>query len=76
MIPIDEAKAFGTITETIAEGEATKAAVPIILDIDVFRTGSFPIVAEKLWPAFDQLREAKNRLFFRSLTDKAKDLFR
>ena len=76
VMPIDEAKAFATITETIAEGEGSKAAVPVILDIDVFRGGTFPIIAEKLWPAFDQLRELKNRLFFRSLTDKAKDLFR
>ena len=45
--------------------------------MDWFRTGpAFPIIGEKLWPAFDQLRELKNRLFFESLTDKAKDLFK
>ena len=76
VIPIDEAKAFGVITETTVESEATKTVVPLILDIDVFRTGAFPVAADKLWPSFDQLREAKNRLFFKSLTDKAKDLFR
>jgi uncharacterized protein (TIGR04255 family) len=76
VIPIDEAEAFATITETIVEGEVSKAVVPVILDIDVFRVGAFPIVADKLWRAFDQLREQKNRLFFGSLTDKAKDLFK
>ncbi|MGH7614769.1 MAG: TIGR04255 family protein [Gemmatimonadales bacterium] len=76
VIPVEEAEAFGTITETIVEGEVSKGVVPLILDIDVFRLGTFPIVAEKLWPAFDRLRELKNLFFFKSLTDKAKDLFK
>jgi len=76
VIPIDKAEAFATITETIVEGEVPKGVVPVILDIDVFRTGTFPIIAEKLWPAFDRLRELKNDLFFKTLTDKAKDLFK
>ena len=76
VMPLDDLKAFGTITETTVEAEATKAVVPVILDVDVFRTGTFPTAADKLWPSFDQLRVAKNRLFFKSLTDKAKDLFR
>lgn len=76
VIPVDQAEAFATITETIVEGEVSKGVVPVILDIDVFRMGTFPIVAEKLWPAFGRLRELKNDLFFKSLTDKAKDLFK
>ena len=76
VIPVDEAEAFASITETIAEGEVSKGVVPVILDIDVFRMGAFPIVAERLWPSFEQLRELKNRFFFRSLTDKAKELFK
>src|SRR5947209_4422400 len=35
VIPVDEAEAFATITETIAEGEESKGVVPVILDIDV-----------------------------------------
>lgn len=76
VIPIEKAEAFATITETIVEGELSKGAVPVILDVDVFRVGTFPIVAEKLWPAFDRLRELKNDLFFKSLTDRAKELFK
>jgi len=76
VIPFDKAEAFATITETIAEGEESKGVVPVILDIDVFRAGTFSIVADKLWPTFDRLRELKNDLFFRTLTDKAKDLFK
>jgi uncharacterized protein (TIGR04255 family) len=76
VIPVDKAEAFAIITETIVEGEESKGVVPVILDIDVFRTGAFPIVADKLWPAFDRLRELKNDLFFKTLTDKAKDLFK
>lgn len=76
VIPVEAAEAFATITETIAEGDASKGVVPVILDIDVFRMGTFPIVADKLWPRFDPLRELKNDFFFKSLTDKAKDLFK
>jgi len=76
VIPIEEAEAFATITETIADGEVAKGVLPLILDIDVFRLGMFPITANKLWPAFDRLRELKNLFFFKSLTDKAKDLFK
>ncbi len=76
VLPIGDAEAFATVTETIAEGEEPKGVVPVILDVDVFRMGTFPIVAEKLWPAFDRLRELKNDLFFKTLTDKAKDLFK
>ncbi len=76
VIPVDKAEAFAIITETIVEGEESKGVVPVILDIDVFRTGTFPIVADKLWPVFDRLRELKNDLFFKTLTDKGKDLFK
>jgi len=76
VIPVEKAEAFAIITETIVEGEESKGVVPVILDIDVFRMGAFPIVADKVWPAFDRLRELKNDLFFKTLTDKAKDLFK
>lgn len=76
VIPIEKAEAFATITETIVEGEEPKGVVPVILDIDVFRMGAFPIVVEKLWSAFDRLRELKNDIFFKTITDKAKDLFK
>ena len=76
VIPDERAKALAIITETIEEAEVTKGKLPVIFDIDVFRTGSFPTDAEKLWPMFAELRELKDRIFFESLTDKAKDLFR
>jgi uncharacterized protein (TIGR04255 family) len=49
--------------------------VPILLDIDVF-TQKEVISEEDVWPAFEKLRHFKNRIFFASITDKTKELFR
>jgi uncharacterized protein (TIGR04255 family) len=75
-LPLPEAEAIATITETVLVNEATNARLPVILDIDVYRNGAFPVTVEKLWPLLAPLRGEKNRIFFESLTDKAKDLFR
>lgn len=76
VIPDAEAEAFATITEAIEHVEGSKAVLPLILDIDVFRIGALPPAADRLWPTFDKLRELKNRFFFSSITDKAKELFK
>jgi len=76
VLPMDKAEALATITETVLANEVTKASLPVVLDIDVFRNGAFPFAADKLWPLLTPLHDAKNLLFFESLTDKAKELFK
>ena len=49
--------------------------VPVILDIDVYREGGFPVSTDQLWPMFEPLRKLKNQFFFQSLTQKTLDLF-
>jgi uncharacterized protein (TIGR04255 family) len=48
--------------------------VPIILDIDVFKQKEV-ITEEEAWHTLEQLRHFKNRIFFASITNKAKELF-
>lgn len=76
VIPDETIEGFVTITETIEEVDGSRGILPLILDIDVFRLGSFPVADDKLWPMFQQLHDLKNRVFFRSITDKAKELFK
>ena len=48
--------------------------LPIILDIDVFKQKE--VISEKeAWQIFEQLRHFKNKIFFKSITEKAKELF-
>ena len=47
-----------------------------ILDIDVFRAGPYDPPSDDIWDAFDILRNAKNQVFSKSVTEKAKDQFR
>jgi len=49
--------------------------LPIILDIDVFQQKEV-ISEEEAWQALEELRHFKNKIFFASITDKAKELFR
>lgn len=76
VIPDEQTEGFVTVTETIEQVDGLKGILPLILDIDVFRLGSFPVADDKLWPMFQQLHDLKNRVFFRSITDKAKELFK
>lgn len=48
----------------------------ILLDIDAFKDVSFDPEAEGVAETFSSLRVFKNRIFFGSLTDRAKELFR
>ena len=75
----DETGAVAIITETLeppeAPTEASAAILPIILDIDAVRESEFPVEGEHVWDTFEHLRDLKNEIFFKSVTDKAKELF-
>lgn len=50
--------------------------LPIILDIDVFRQISLVISEEDIWETFEKLRHFKNKIFFKSITEKTEELFK
>jgi uncharacterized protein (TIGR04255 family) len=74
---VDQATgALAAITETVDMSGATETQIPVILDIDAYREGQFSTSTEKFWPMFDELHDFKNRIFFKTLTEKAKAAYR
>lgn len=71
----EQTKATVVITETMEEPK-DESTMPLILDIDAYRTGAFPTEGDKLWTQLGHLHELKNRVFFSSITDATKDLLR
>ncbi|MGH2637688.1 MAG: TIGR04255 family protein [Rhabdochlamydiaceae bacterium] len=46
------------------------------MDIDVFEEVSVGMDDEKIWEIMDKLREIKNDIFLKSITEETKELFR
>jgi uncharacterized protein (TIGR04255 family) len=72
--PDSGAEAHVTQVTEITGGEG--GALAVIFDIDVRMQGEIAAQENALWPAVQQLRDYKNRIFFSSLTDKAQQMFR
>ena len=76
VIPYPEADAFAIVTEameTVSEGSQVAL---LVFDIDAFREVNLDPDADAVWRSLDALRHLKNDIFFNSLTEKAKDLFK
>ena len=54
---------------------ADSKAVTVLMDIDAYKTGSFGEDEKQSQNLFLALREMKNRIFFGSIKEKAKELF-
>lgn len=51
--------------------------LPLIFDIDVMNQSQYDLEnKEQIWIEFEKLRKFKNQLFFESITEKTKELFR
>jgi uncharacterized protein (TIGR04255 family) len=48
---------------------------PVILDIDVFRLRPEGIEEKDAWDTIEKLRHFKNHIFFKSVTNKLKEMF-
>jgi uncharacterized protein (TIGR04255 family) len=73
-IPTEKWNAIAIVTETLKPPEGD--TLPLILDIDVYREIMLPPRSPAIWEALEELRQLKNEIFFDSLTEKAKELFR
>lgn len=62
------------ITQTTEEPTEPNS-VPVILDIDVFMQGDFPVESTKIWEHFERLHEVKNAIFFGSITEETARLY-
>ena len=74
-VPNPDIEATAIITQTMDKPTKTKR-LPLILDIDVFRITEYVEKTEEMWRTFEKLRDFKNDIFFNSVTEKAKELFR
>jgi len=75
MIPNPEIEATAVINE-VMEQATEQQTLPIIFDVDVFKIVNYTDNYDALWKEFEQLRIFKNEIFFKSMTDKAKELFK
>lgn len=75
VVPNQEIEASAIITETM-EPPTESQRLPLILDIDVFKERIYVDGKEEIWNDFEKLRVFKNDIFFNSITDKAKELFK
>ena len=66
----------GILTETVEAAPSHLRYLPIIFDLDVFRDAVFAPGDPDMWDAFVSLRETRDSIFFNSITDKTRDLFR
>jgi uncharacterized protein (TIGR04255 family) len=74
VVPMERFESTAIVTETM---EAPKDdRLPFILDIDVISERSFSPDDGEMWQAFARLRDCKNTVFFESVTEAAKELFR
>jgi uncharacterized protein (TIGR04255 family) len=76
IIPIPTMNAIAIVTETVDVPQNLSSVLPLIFDIDVFREAVFDLNSAEVWDTFEQLRELKNDIFFQSITERTKELFR
>jgi uncharacterized protein (TIGR04255 family) len=75
VIPYPEAQVKAVITQTM-QNPTKDNRLPLILDIDVWQEVNYEGQANEMWAPFEKLREIKNDIFQKSITDKAKELFK
>ena len=67
--------ATGIITQALEQQIVNPNILTIILDIDVFKQKAEGITEEEAWQTLEKLRHFKNKIFFESITEKARELF-
>ncbi|KJJ83529.1 hypothetical protein OMAG_002616 [Candidatus Omnitrophus magneticus] len=75
-IPNEDIGATAIVIETIEAIKPDTNKLPLIFDLDVFKSASMPPDTDKIWAILNQLREYKNQIFDKSLTEKTKELFK
>ncbi len=64
------------VTEATDQAPDDLRFMPIIFDIDVYLERVFQPEDDTIWSEFEAMREMRNEVFFSSVTDKCKELFR
>jgi len=71
-LPNEELGALAIITQTV--NNPTQETVPFIFDIDVQKYQDFSNNVDEMWSTFNRLRDFKNEIFFKSITEKTKKM--
>ena len=74
-IPNNEIGAMAIVTQTI-QNQTVPQKLPLIFDIDVIKTDNYIDKRSDMWDDFNLLRNFKNEIFFKSITEKTKELFK
>jgi uncharacterized protein (TIGR04255 family) len=81
VIPDDEIQATAIINQTMEPPTPTQK-LPLIFDIDVWKLTNYTAnnkemwKEEEMWKDFENLRAFKNKIFYKSITKKAEELFK
>lgn len=74
-LPKPEIEAQAIVTQTM-ENPTQDEKLPLILDIDVYHEVNYSGSDAKMWEDFEKLHLFKNEIFFNSITEKTKELFK
>jgi uncharacterized protein (TIGR04255 family) len=72
----EDARIQAVVTSTIEKPSENGETLPYIFDIDAFTPTDLDPTSKGVWATLEKLRDYKNLIFFKSTTDKAKELFR
>lgn len=75
VIPSADHTSFATIIQAMEPMVLGPGVLPLIFDIDTFKEQRFDPHSEAIWEEFAALREFKNQIFYKSITDKTRSLF-
>jgi uncharacterized protein (TIGR04255 family) len=67
--------AYAIITQALEPLPSEVKHAPIILDIDMFRYRQEGIEEKDAWETIEKLRHHKNKIFFKSITNKLKEMY-
>ena len=76
VIPKPEIEATAIINSIMEKPTEDGTILPYILDIDVIKKIEIESASEKIWDLFEDIRNYKNDIFFNSITERAKKMFR
>lgn len=77
VMPQVESSAIAVVTMAMDASQASTTSLPVVFDIDVsMEDVMYDPASDELWTSFEELRRIKNTIFFNSITDATKELFR
>ena len=71
----DDSVDASVIMTQALKGIEEKGRVPIILDIDVFKVTTTEVNSDMAWMIIDSFHDIKNKIFFKSITRKTREIY-